>query len=405
MPSLVYSSSADKLKPFLPFLTYHMNIQEVITRAHNSGSSANTLKGAVKYLVKIHKLARPLIGLIRLDKGELFSCNSGYAVWKSKEAERKSNPEAKRAAKDKIFRRKFLRRISDKLHTLLNPALNTIDQVSAAAASRANRQIQVNELITAKNTVRRKPQPIPNVPSVSAGIKVHSFSAEFAKKMGAYICMAGKEATLISCREPSRGTHVAATPSVYRNGGWRGFERCQHDNYVRSFGLISTKNSAVLDYIFHETRLQLILPDGVHWAEDSHGLKAVWGPDDYHPTAQELLSKNAAEFIVGKIIANAETRAKLAAEKLVEAAEAEGVFVCVADSLRAGNCRAGTEGFAARHGLSITRHYHAPELLNMANGDIGRVRVAVRSAMNRHKAEMERGYGLLSEHRIPVYTK
>lgn len=132
---------------------------------------------------------------------------------------------------------------------------------------------------------------------------------------------------------------------------------------------------------------------------DANGLRLRIGPDDYHPSPDELRKWDVAGW-VARIRTNAETRRRLAAESAAEAAEAADVWVCIADSLRAGNCRAGTEQFAARHGLSTTAHYRAPQLLGIANGDYSRVRLAVKAACIRDRAERERGYAILSEHSV-----
>ena len=94
-----------------------------------------------------------------------------------------------------------------------------------------------------------------------------------------------------------------------------------------------------------------------------------------------------------------ETRQRMAAERAVEAAAVAGVYVCLADSIRAGNCRQGTLNFGQRHGLDPARHYSAPDLLAMANGDASRVRVAVTAARLRHEREMTAGVCELADHR------
>jgi hypothetical protein len=95
--------------------------------------------------------------------------------------------------------------------------------------------------------------------------------------------------------------------------------------------------------------------------------------------------------------AAARDQAELAA--VVERGEAAGVWVCAADSYRAGNCRAGTASFAARHGLDVRRHYRAGEVSEAANGDIRFVRAAVVSALRRERREVAEGVCKLAEHR------
>jgi hypothetical protein len=150
-------------------------------------------------------------------------------------------------------------------------------------------------------------------------------------------------------------------------------------------------------------------PAGCRWDFDANGLRLVCGPDDYHPTSAELrrgtdrmLAQLRANADTRRRLAaeNAETRRRLAAERAVERAEAAGVWVCLADSLRAGNCRAGSETWAARHGLDVRRHVEAGILFDHANGDWARVRLAIRAALTRHARELAQGFAVLAEHTV-----
>ena len=83
---------------------------------------------------------------------------------------------------------------------------------------------------------------------------------------------------------------------------------------------------------------------------------------------------------------------------LVERGEAADIYVCAADSYRAGNCRAGTSSFASRHDLDIARHYRAGEIASIANGDAQFVRAAIIAAVRRNRREIARGYCDVAEH-------
>jgi hypothetical protein len=89
--------------------------------------------------------------------------------------------------------------------------------------------------------------------------------------------------------------------------------------------------------------------------------------------------------------------AELAA--IVDRGEAAGVFICAADSYRAGNCRMGTASYAQRHGLDLGRHYTAAELAAQANGDTRFVRAAVIAGLRRERREMAAGVCNLADHR------
>ena len=145
-------------------------------------------------------------------------------------------------------------------------------------------------------------------------------------------------------------------------------------------------------------RWELAPPEGVRWDRDNNGLRLVAGPDDYHPSWSEL--RGPVGPLVAALRANAERRRQVAALAAAEAADFAGVLVCLADSVRAGNCRAGSLAFAARHGLDARRHYGALELLTAAgsNGDLGRVRLAIRAAFERTRAEEAAGVCELAAH-------
>ena len=84
---------------------------------------------------------------------------------------------------------------------------------------------------------------------------------------------------------------------------------------------------------------------------------------------------------------------------IIDRGEAAGVNVCLADSLRAGNCRQGTLGFGDRHHLNPARHYTAGELLAIANGNGRFVRAAVIAALRRERREQSAGVCSLVDHR------
>jgi hypothetical protein len=81
------------------------------------------------------------------------------------------------------------------------------------------------------------------------------------------------------------------------------------------------------------------------------------------------------------------------------ARDAANIHVCYADSIKAGNCPAGTEKFGEQHGLDRKRHYTAKELLEISNGSTRFVRAAVLTALRRERREMAQGFSVLADHR------
>ena len=216
------------------------------------------------------------------------------------------------------------------------------------------------------------------------------------------VTMRGVDASIDSTFHVSYGIHEAAY-TEWDKKGRPGGVRAVHDNFVRSFGVV-VEGGRVLEFVVHRTIGRVELPEGYLWGCDANGLRAyrVASPaDDYHPSASDLLGwgAGAGSAIVRRLVANREQRELMRAAEVVRAASDAGVFVCLADSLRAGNCRAGTLAFGARHNLDPARHYEAPELLTIANGEASRVRLAVTAARLRHVRELSAGVCVLAEHR------
>jgi hypothetical protein len=101
-----------------------------------------------------------------------------------------------------------------------------------------------------------------------------------------------------------------------------------------------------------------------------------------------------------KAKAKAYAAARAADAAAVKRAEEIGVMVCLADSVRAGNCRAGSENFARNHGLDPSKHYTPAEVLAVANGQTRFVALACTAALRRTIRELDRGYSDLAEHRV-----
>ncbi len=134
---------------------------------------------------------------------------------------------------------------------------------------------------------------------------------------------------------------------------------------------------------------------------DNNGIKLVRGRDDYHPSATDLVSENPIQEMIRVLEQNTAIRLKNELELSAEIAQAEGVYVCAKDSLRVGNCLAGTLNFAKNNGIDVKRHYSANELLKLSiRSDYQRFKLVIKAACRRFKTEMERGYSLLEDHMI-----
>ncbi len=112
------------------------------------------------------------------------------------------------------------------------------------------------------------------------------------------------------------------------------------------------------------------LPDGYIFADDKNGVKimSVKNNDyDYHFSGSDLVHGHAIRRMIHKLKENAKIRKsnqknkeKMEREKeknlwkTVRCLEKKKRSITMMDSLRSGNCEAGTKRFAANHNLSVT---------------------------------------------------
>jgi len=326
----------------------------------------------------------------------------GVGAWTDQEARRTSDPEAKRARRDTKFRRNFLARVSRREARATAYDAASISGICQRADSRHARLAELSECSRLRSVAACAKVASKPLEKCMEGNPL-SVTVELARQLGATVVCRGKDASLTSTRETSNTVHKAGS-TIWRNGRAVSYIRATNDSYVRSFALIVSPQRA--EYIIHTTAGAVTLPPGYHWERDPSGLldglSAVITAspgDDYHPSGADMLGVNAAEGIVGKILENRDRRRVLRAEYVVEAARAQGVYVCAADSTRAGNCQTGTASFAARHGLELNRHYSAHEIIGLAGEQADRVRLVVTAAILRHEREMQAGVCLMSAHR------
>jgi hypothetical protein len=369
--------------------------ERVIRKVQEGGSGSTSVGGAVKWLKKhrhaVHPL--PLPGDV-----EFLAKSGGIGAYKFKEALRVADSEIKRAKHDSKYRRNWLRRLLDEERRLLAPnSLKTIVEITEAYRkySSTNSRLQdiqntIRKISTlSKHEVKQLPEFNPeNAFLISSNEDWKNFGWEPPRAKRRWRTQEGW-VTEVLCDQDFESHYKG-------NGRWVTDCNAEHRDTFRCFSVIS--NTRQLECAIGSREFCLTLPDGYHWNKDVNGIRAVYGPDDFHPQIGDLWKENAVEEIVRRLQENAQRRKLLAAQEAATKAEAEGVYVCVADSLRAGNCLAGTKSFAQRHGLDTRKHYHAPDLLEMANGDGSRVKLTITSAVIRHHQEMERGYATLEEH-------
>ncbi|MCK9172019.1 MAG: hypothetical protein RBR03_09025 [Desulfuromonas thiophila] len=193
------------------------------------------------------------------------------------------------------------------------------------------------------------------------------------------------------------------------------FKHLTYRPTVTSCAVISAGGKLRYEYA-NESPAWLAPPRGYHWDRDQNGVRLVSLSDsrkDYHPDSDDLRSYDARSLArkITALFKQRREQARINAEnlrleklsaseqtRLIAKAEREGCVVCLRDSIKAGNCRAGSVAFAQRHNLDPAKHYRPSKLLRIANGDAQRVKLVVAVALRRHRHEMAAGYCLLEDH-------
>lgn len=154
-------------------------------------------------------------------------------------------------------------------------------------------------------------------------------------------------------------------------------------------------------------------PRGWAFAIDDLGIKIVKGKLDYHITANDVVGGNLREAChkakdnydrrraAEKLQAEQERKIRedeKAYRQLIKVASADGVYVCMADATRAGNCQGGVESWAFRHGLETTKHYLPTTIAKFGTDEPRRTKAVILAAIRRHGIEMDQGYCRLEYH-------
>lgn len=367
----------------------HATFERCRIVAQNAGSTAQTTRGVARFMRDSKAARNPFRDTRPMNA----------AAWKLQDKARKADPDAKRARHDKAFRRRFVAGLNRREARAI-ACDGTLDGVMKYYHSSAidTRRTELAECARLRSIVTgKKCEPV-TAPKFGCRLSVDS---DTARRHGVKLVLRGKDASVISSKSPSHFVHKDGE-TEWKNGKAIKYTRATNNNFVRSLAVIAGPHE--LHYVCHETRYTILLPVGFTWGIDGNGLRAVMTgspADDYHPSASDLIQESCVPgHIVYKITTNRETRQKYAAQHTAELAEVAGVFVCLADSIRAGNCYAGTLAFAEKHHLNPKAHYTAPDLLAQANGDAGRVRLAITAARIRHERETAQGFCNFADHTV-----
>lgn len=185
--------------------------------------------------------------------------------------------------------------------------------------------------------------------------------------------------------------------------------RCTYTYYtyrvlVQSYGYIFCKNGKrVLRIRFAGKKYDVKPLRGWSWGIDSNGVKLYKNsnPDiDYHVDQTDVLDLPAT---AKKAIENFKTRKLMEkTNKIAKKLPIKDVMVCAVDSIRAGNCRVGTENFAKAHNIKLDRHIPATVLEKIDTTSKDRVQKAINFAKIRQAKEIAQGFSVLKNHYYQV---
>jgi hypothetical protein len=315
---------------------------------------------------------------------------------------RRIYPEARRARKDASFRRNFVRRLQRQAANLVR--FTTLAGFSRLWDARRELEKQLSEIDTQLKiaTGGRVDRRAHLDPLRLQMVTIH-VSADTAIASGVRVVRRGNDWEVRSTFGAPHFEHTDGW-TTWKNGVPKQYHRATNISHVRSFAQVQDRGRTLVYLLQDDPERVIPAPSGTVWDIDANGLRLVGEKrrqDDYHPDADDLLQ--GPKDLLKKMQANRALRLANEANADAESAEFAGVHVCLADSLRAGNCRAGSIEFARRLGLDVNGHYRAADLLAItlaqAPDSIQRLRLALRAAFNRHQHEMQQGFALLSEHR------
>lgn len=386
----------------------HPAVHRAFAKARLLGSNATSVRGVITFLKNRKqsiRYATPKFGELpeRIANDPHYAPHwlesqhaSRVAEWKAAEADRKSFADEKRSREDKTFRARYLRALSRREKIARTCEVRSLADAIAYFDSQDARTRELAAIRESRKMICPKrgdytiaPLPMPGMVCPIA------ITPEACRKVGAPIDMRAKDATLAECFDASSFQKIAGH-TEWKGGRPKKYHRASAENYVRSFAFIASERE--IEYVLHNSEFALTLPEGYAWRRDHLGLHVVHVESgaDYHVDAGDLISNKAAKKLIAELERLAAVRK--AAETEISAVPGD-VYVCFADSLRAGNCRAGTRAFAEKFNLNLSKHYPAKLLKALAPKE-PRLKITLLAAAKRHAAELARGCSILTDHQV-----
>lgn len=192
--------------------------------------------------------------------------------------------------------------------------------------------------------------------------------------------------------------------------------RCKYTHYtytpgIESFGRILNEK---LFYHLDSKRYILKAPKGWKWSTDSNGIKLLKTKNsqiEYHPTAFELVERNNLRNICNKakelyqqrkqaekklrLQRLTEEKNKKEFDKRIKTAIKSDCYVLLNDSLKSGNCLAGTQNWLTSHKLGVLNYVRLKDIISYI--DESRVKLVILYAIKRHNESLKVGYSKLKD--------
>lgn len=167
-------------------------------------------------------------------------------------------------------------------------------------------------------------------------------------------------------------------------------------NHIPIYKSYCRYHKNILCAIIGNDKFVLKSPRGYSWVHDYNGVKLQHNKtkNDYHFDTDDVFA--GIDTIVAKLQQLAEKRKQqiIAAKKeaaILKNACKNGVWVCLQDSLKSGNCKVGTLSYIRRYNLDEKKHYKIDKLPK-DNNDSKRIALAALSAQRRQIKEFNQGF-------------
>lgn len=203
-----------------------------------------------------------------------------------------------------------------------------------------------------------------------------------------------------------------STVTLFENGykvlcrdNGRYSNRCTYTHWtypikVTCFGIL-TKRGDLVGRLSKE-KFKISPPKGYWFELDQYGFKLVKGKDDYHFDILELLNGE----IKSKFLENKKKRIENEKKQKLEKKLLRGSYICIKDSILAGNCLEGTLSFCKKYKIRPKSHVKYNVLLNIFKKENPYNKTRIINIFNRVsdriRRENERGYSLLEEHYMVI---